>query len=90
MQFFAEVKDGVLAGQFGSSGQPSSLTLTGRIEPNGKGSIDARGMTGDPKFTANRVNQGSPYSYRADVQFDGARGSGKRTMIRPCDLTFVK
>jgi Caspase domain len=90
MQFFAEVKDGVLAGQFGSSGQPSSLTLKGRIEPNGKGSIDARGMTGDPKFTANRVSQGSPYSYRADVQFDGTRGSGKRTQIRPCDLTFVK
>lgn len=90
MQFFAEVKDGVLAGQFGSLGQPSSLTLNGRIPPDGKASIDARGVTGDPKYTLSRVSQGSPYSYRADVQFDGARGSGKRTKIRPCSLTFVK
>ena len=84
------MKDGVLAGQFGSSGQPSSLTLNGRIEPNGKASIDARGMTGDPKYNVSRASQGVPYSYRADAQFDGARGTGKRTQLRPCNLTFVK
>jgi Caspase domain len=90
MQFLAEVKDGVLAGQFGSMGQPNSLTLTGKIQPDGKASVDARGMTGDPKFTLNRASPGSPYSYRANVQFDGARGSGTKTQIRPCSLTFVK
>jgi Caspase domain len=90
MQFLAEVKNGVLAGQFGSMGQSNSLTLNGRIEPDGKASIDARGMTGDPKYTMNRERQGSPYWYRADVQFDGARGIGKRTQLRPCNLTFVK
>ena len=77
-------------GSSGACGQPSSLTLNGRIQPDGKASIDARGVTGDPKYTVNRVGQGSPYSYRADVQFDGARGSGKRTKTRPCSLTFVK
>jgi len=90
MQFLAEVKDGVLAGQFGSMGQPNSLTLNGTIQPDGKASIDARGMTGDPKYAMNRERQGSPYWYRADVQFDGARGSGTRTQLRPCNLTFVK
>src|SRR6185295_19409065 len=61
MQFLAEVKDGVLAGQFGSLGQPNSLTLSGKIQPDGKASVDARGMTGDPKFTLNRASPGLPY-----------------------------
>jgi hypothetical protein len=89
-QFLAEVKDGVLTGQGGSLGQPSSMTLNGKIQPDGKASIDVRGMTGDPKFTATRAIQGSCYSYRIDAVFDDTRGSGKRTLNRPCDLTFFK
>ena len=89
-QFLAEVKDGVLTGQDGGPGQPGSLTLTGKIQPDGKASIDARGLTGDPKFTATRAVQGSSYSYRVDAVFDDTRGSGKRTLNRPCDLTFFK
>jgi Caspase domain len=90
LRFPAQVKDAVLAGQFGTPGQPSSLTLNGKIEPDGNASIDARGMTGDPKYTSNQMNKGSAYAYRADVRFDGSRGTGTRTETRPCTLTFVK
>ncbi len=90
MQLLAEVKDGVLAGQFGNFGQPNSLTLNGKIQPDGKATIDGRGMTGDPKYAVNRTSQGTPYWYRADAQFDGSRGTGQKTQIRPCTLTFVK
>ena len=36
----AQVKDGALAAQQGSVGQPGSLALSGKIQPDGKASID--------------------------------------------------
>jgi hypothetical protein len=90
MRFEAEVKDGILSGQYGVSGNPSSVTLKGRIKPDGNAIIDARGMTGDPRLTTKRLQRGSPYSYRVDARFDEARGSGERVETRPCTLTFVK
>jgi hypothetical protein len=32
---------------------------------------------------------GTPYAYRVDALFDGARGVGNRTEVRPCSLTFI-
>ena len=90
-QLLAQVKDGALAAQAGQVGQPGSLTLSGKIQPDGKATIDATGMVGDPKNTANRLSPGSAFAYRVDALFDGARGAGKRTdNVRPCSLTFVK
>ena len=90
-QLLAQVKDGALAAQAGEIGQPGSLTLSGKIQPDGKASIDARGMVGDPKNTANRLGQGTAFAYRVDAVFEGARGAGNRTdNVRPCSLTFVK
>jgi hypothetical protein len=90
IRLLAQVRDGELAAQQGGVGQPGSLALSGKIQPDGKASIDARGMVGDPRTAANRLSQGSPYAYRVDALFDGARGVGNRTEIRPCSLTFVK
>jgi uncharacterized caspase-like protein len=90
MQLQAEVKDGVLQGQAGVSGQPSSLILSGKIGADGSGLISAQGRVGDPKHTTNRLSSGTPYAYRANVQFEGSRGVGKRIEVRPCTLTFVK
>lgn len=90
IRLLAHVKDGTLAAQQGGVGQPGSLTLRGQIQPDGKASIAARGMVGDPRTTGNRLSQGAPYAYRVDALFDGARGVGHRTDIRPCSLTFVK
>ena len=90
-RLLAQVKDGVLAAQQGNVGQPSgSLTLSGKIQPDGKASLDARGTVGDPRTAGNRLSTGTPYAYRVDALFDGARGVGNRTEVRPCSLTFVK
>ena len=88
-RFPAQVNDGKLEAQSGVTGQPSSLMLSGTIQPDGTASINARGVTGDPKYTANRTSK-SPYAYRVDVRFEGSRGSGNRTEPRPCSLTFVR
>ena len=90
IRLLAHVKDGVLAGQQGGGGQPGSLALSGKIQPDGKASIDARGTVGDPRTAGNRLSVGAPYAYRVDALFDGARGVGNRTDLRPCSLTFVK
>ncbi len=90
LHFFAKVKDGVLHGQDGSQGAPGSLTLAGKIQPDGSAALNARGMIGDPKHAVNREASGVPYSWRGTALFEGARGVGKRTELRPCDLSFVK
>ena len=90
LRFLAAVKDGVLHAQHGVTGKPDSLTLTGKISSDGSASIAARGRTGDPKFSVNRESTGTPYGYRANVRFEGSRGSGNKIEIRPCSLTFVK
>jgi hypothetical protein len=90
LHLFAKVKDGVLHGQHGSQGAPDSLTLAGKIQPDGSAALNARGMTGDPKHTVNREAKGTPYGWRGTALFEGARGVGKRTELRPCDLSFVK
>jgi len=47
-------------------------------------------VVGDPRTAGNRLTSGSPYTYRVDAVFEGARGVGNRTELRPCSLTFVK
>ena len=47
-------------------------------------------MTGDPRFTVNRVTKGSQYAYRVDLRFGDSQASGTRTQTRPCTLTFAK
>ena len=91
-RLLAQVKDGALAAQLGDVGQPGFLTLSGKIEPYGKASIDARGMVNDARNAVNRLSQGAAYAYRVDAVFEGARGVGNRTddAARPCSLTFVK
>jgi len=61
IRLLAQVKDGALAAQQGGVGQAGSLTLSGKIQPDGKASIDARGMVGAPKNTGNtRTPTGAP------------------------------
>ena len=83
IRLLAQVKDGALAAQQGGGGQAGSLTLSGKIQPDGKASIDARGTVGDPRTAGNRLSQGTPYAYRVDALFDGARGVGNRTETPP-------
>jgi uncharacterized caspase-like protein len=85
----ANMKNGILHGQQ-QSPDGGSLTLNGKIEGDGTGSIDARGTVGDPRTAANLLATGAPYSYRATARFEGSRGTATRVQVRPCSLTFVK
>jgi hypothetical protein len=56
----------------------------------GNGTVAVRGLTGNPNATLNREARGSSYGYRANLRFEGSRGSGNRVEARPCTLTFVR
>jgi hypothetical protein len=87
----AQVKDGALTAQQGRAGQPNSLMLSGTIQPDGKASIDARGVVGDSKSAVGGLSQGAAYAYHVDAVFEDTRGAGSRADdVRPCHLTFVK
>ncbi|MEO8739256.1 MAG: adenylate/guanylate cyclase domain-containing protein [Casimicrobiaceae bacterium] len=88
--FVAQVKDGLLRGEYGIEGTASSLQIQGPIQPDGSARFSARGITGDRRYSVNEVAKGTQYRYTVAATFDAARGSGKRQEMRPCDLTFVR
>jgi hypothetical protein len=89
-QFYSQVRNGQLQGQYGTPGRPASVTVTGQVQDSGLAMLSAQGHSGDPDYTVNHQAQGLPFSYHISAQFEGARGSGKRQEIRPCDVTFVR
>jgi hypothetical protein len=84
------VSDGHLHGQYYEQYQPNSLTLEGTIQPDGRASIIANGVTGPSKFNIKEAPQGEPYGYNITAQFERAHGHGKRTELRSCDVDFVR
>ena len=89
-ELVAQVRDGVLRGEQGTEGSPGSLKLQGEIQPDGSARLDARGLTGDPKYNVKSVSSGFPYSYQVAARFEGSRGTGRRLQLRACDLTFTR
>jgi len=89
-QFSGVVKNGVLHAQYGVEGMPSSMTLDGRINPDGSAAFLAYGLTGDPRTTVNNSRRGSPFSYHVEATFQPTSGTGRRLELRPCTLTFLK
>jgi F0F1-type ATP synthase membrane subunit b/b' len=90
LRFLAQVKDGLLRGVHGTEGTANSLILQGDIQPDGSAKLDAKGLTGDPKFNPKGTQSGVPYSYQVAAQFEGSRGTGRASLVRGCDLTFAK
>ncbi|HZQ62497.1 MAG TPA: hypothetical protein VFC24_14170 [Casimicrobiaceae bacterium] len=89
-QFDSTVKDGMFFGESDREGQPGWLRIQGRIDPTGKATLLARGLTSDPKYSVDRVPNLTRYSYRVDARFDDKRGIGSRIELRKCDLTFIR
>ena len=89
-ELVAQVKDGYLRGEQGTEGAPGSLKLHGEIQPDGSARLDAKGLTGDPKYNVKGVSSGVPYSYQVAARFEGSRGTGRRLQLRACDLTFTR
>ena len=88
LQFDSKIKDGVLYGERDREGQPGWMKLEGRVEPSGQAMLSARGLTADPRYSVNRVQTLSPYSYHVKAQFDERQGTGTRIELRKCELTF--
>jgi len=84
------VKEGRLVGQYGTKDKPSSLTLMGRIQPDGLAALTAPGMNGKSDYTVGFGQPGEKFSYPVTAQFEGSRGTGIRTHGRTCKFTFVK
>ncbi len=87
--FNGQVKDGVYHGTKGAKGEPSSMTLDGKIEADG-----TAGFTGEVIVGSSLVGlgapRGSPSDFHALGHFDHGSGNGKRIEGRPCTLTFLK
>jgi class 3 adenylate cyclase len=88
--FVAKVKDGYLRGDRGTEGNADWLRLQGQIQPDGSAMLDARGTTGDPKYSMKGVVRGTPFGYHVAARFEGASGTGKRLELRPCEMRFAK
>jgi hypothetical protein len=90
LEYAAQVKDGVLVGQYGTRDKPSSLTLTGRVQPDGTAKLMASGLTGKSDLTVGFGQPGEKFSYPVSARFEATRGTGLRTKGRTCRFTFVK
>ena len=90
LRFTADVKNGVLDGQYKAKGAPGSLTVNGRIQPDGTSELKANGITDEPAYSVNNIARGTPYGYRIKARFDDARGTGSRVEGRTCNYSFVK
>jgi hypothetical protein len=93
-EFTADVKDAMLHGEHGLTGQPGWLSLDGRIQPDGAANLEAHGLTGDPHYNINQTVQSVPYEHDVTAHFDASRGAGNwrasqsNGQVRTCDFTF--
>ena len=91
-KFVAQVKDGLIAGQYGEEGKPNSLKITGKIEPDGSSLIEAAGHVGK---ASGKTVAGQAYNYVIKAEFKGSQGKGVRMQtvrsgLRNCDYLFTK
>jgi class 3 adenylate cyclase len=88
--FDAVVKNNFLRGERNVESKPGWLLLQGAIQPDGSATLDAQGITDDPKYSNKNVAQGTPFGYHVAAHFDPNRGTGRRLELRACDLRFAK
>jgi hypothetical protein len=86
----ATVVDGAFHAEDQSTGKSNWLLIDGRIGPDGKATLNAKGLTGDAVYSVGGIKAGSPYASTIDARFERMRGTGKRNELRPCTLTFAK
>ena len=90
IHFTAQVKAGILHGQFGTDGVAPCLTLDGKIKPDGSAVILANGLAGDSKYNVKQWKKGMPIFYHIQGIFKGDQGTGHRLETRPCDVQFSR
>jgi hypothetical protein len=80
-----EVKNGIIRGQLGPPGRNGSFTYTGIVRADGTTSIAEEGLSG-PTDT----RPGVAVYYEFTGKLEGTRGTGVRTLGRPCSFVFAK
>jgi hypothetical protein len=90
--FIARVNGAHLHAQHLADGAPASMSLDGKIEPDGSALIDAKGYTGLREFNHGTGAPGTPYVFKVAARFDGSSGAASVVLPagRPCDFTFAK
>jgi hypothetical protein len=88
-RFVGQVKDGSYSGLRGVKGQPGSLDLNGKIEPDGTAAFFGEIIV-NSSFVALGAARGTPSDFHAIAQFQKATGTGTRVEGRPCSLSFAR
>jgi len=88
--FTVSIREGVVQGEYGASGKPSSLVFSGKVSDQGALEITATGNTGQSDYAVGKVAQGTRYSYTMHGKLDGAGGQATRRELRPCTARLTK
>jgi hypothetical protein len=79
----ADVKGGVFSGEKGEKDKPGWYSLNGKVRPDGRVEIFARGIVNSARLAAGNVPVGTEYGYPITGRLEGAKGSGSRQGGRP-------
>jgi hypothetical protein len=88
--YLATVKNGYFAGQYRQEGQSPSMSLKGKIQPDGSAKLIAHGISGDSDHNVKFAPAQSPINFEVRASFTGKAGTGERTSGRVCKFTFTK
>jgi hypothetical protein len=89
-RYDATVKDGHLVGHYRNQGQSPSLTLEGRINPDGTATFKADGISASADYNIKFAPPMTPISFQVTAKFDASAGAGSRLGVRKCTFTFNK
>jgi hypothetical protein len=92
VNFYADVKNGVLHGERGTEGQAGWFVLDGPIGTTGDAMLQLKGLTGGTAYNMGQTASGAPYGYAVKAHFDGSGGTGTRlgAGARHCTFDFSK
>ena len=83
------ISGGTLSGTYHSPSTDAEGELSGWVRSDGKAIISVIGLTGRDQ-SIGHLRPGTRFHYTANVQFNGASGSGHREQLRPCTLSFAR
>jgi hypothetical protein len=86
----SSIKDGVLHGEKGDKGKAGWLQIDGKVPPDGKADLYARGLVGAAQFAVGQRPAGTEYGYHLAVEFTATSGTGHRVEGRPCTVSFTR
>jgi hypothetical protein len=86
LRFNGQIRGGQFSGEYGGAPETGRLKLDGPVAPDGSATL--RGDGEPPRDT--RRNGRRSERWVVEAQFVGGHGTGRRTELRRCDLTFQR